>query len=174
VIRLMTWIAAGLFASFGIGQALADSSDLRTAIEARYAEMKTAMASKDSKALVAILAKNFVSVDTSDKSEDADAMIAAVSGLPTDPNRISETTLLSVRRVDGGVEVEQRYEMNTHKPGKDGAEHAVKLEAHSTDTWIHTHGQWRTQRTITNKFAYYIDGKLVAHKERANGSVNPK
>jgi ribosomal silencing factor RsfS len=134
-----------------MGQAVADSNDLRTAIEARYSVMKAAMASHDSKALGAILAPNCVSIDTSDKSETADAMIAAVSSMPTDPNKISKTT----------------------KIGNDGAEHAVKLERISTDTWILTQGQWRIQRTTTNKLDYYIDGKLAAHKERANGTVNP-
>src|SRR4051812_4324741 len=66
---------------------------------------------------------NFVSIDTSNKSETADAMIAAVNSIQTDPSRISKTTLLSVQRNDAGAEVEQRYEMNTRNSGKDGAEH---------------------------------------------------
>ena len=173
MIRFIVWIVAGLLTGFGMAQALADSNDLRTAIEARYSEMKAAMASHDSKALGAILAQNFVSIDTSDKSETGDAMIAAVNSIPTDPNKISKTTLLSVQRNDAGAEVEQRYEMNTHKSGNDGAEHTVRLETISTDTWILAQGQWRIQRSITNKLDYYIDGKLAAHKERANGNVNP-
>jgi Domain of unknown function (DUF4440) len=173
MIRLIVSIVAGLLAGFGMDQALADSSDLQTAIDARYSEMKTAMTSHDSKALRAILAPDFVSIDTSDKSETADSMIAAVNSMQADPNKVSKTTLISVKRIGAGAKVEQRYEMNTQRIGNDGRDHAVRLETISTDTWVLAQGQWRIQRTITNKLDYYIDGKVAAHKERANAGVNP-
>lgn len=122
---MIVWIGAVILAVFGMERGLADNNDIRTAIEARYAQMKAAMASHDFKALRAILAPNFVSTDTSDKNESADAMIAAVSSMPTDPNRISKITLLSVQRNDAGVVVEQHYEMNTIKTGNDGVEHTI-------------------------------------------------
>ncbi len=73
----------------------ADDS-LRAALQSRYADMKAAMAAHDAAALAAVLAPDFVSVDVSGQSKGASQVIADVNALKPDPNRTSETTLISI------------------------------------------------------------------------------
>jgi hypothetical protein len=46
----------------------------------------------------------------------------------------------------------------------------VELVTLSTDTWIKSEGTWLMRRTVTNQLDYKIDGRLVAHKDRAGGA----
>lgn len=144
----------------------AHAGSLRESLEARYAQMKSAMHTHDARALGAILAPGFISVDLDGKTESADQMIQDVNALPSDSNRSSETTLLSIRPSKTGTVVEQRYTMRTKKQGQNGIEQNVELVAVSTDTWIMLDGKWRIQRTITDQLDYYIDGKHVLHQKR--------
>jgi hypothetical protein len=85
----------------------ADDS-LRSALESRYAAMKAAMAAHDSAAIAAIFAPDFASVDVSGQSKGASQVIADVTALKPDPNRSSETTLISIVPAAEAVTVEQR------------------------------------------------------------------
>src|SRR5579863_4076640 len=75
-----------------------DDGGLRSVLEARYAAMKAAMATRDGKAISVLFAPDFVSVDVSGESENADQAIQQISALPKDPNKESKTTLLSVKQ----------------------------------------------------------------------------
>src|SRR5262249_27565087 len=85
-----------LITSAIVGSVCAAEPDLRAKLEAQYAAMKAAMASRDAKALSALLAPEFVSVDASNQPTDADRMIQGIASLPTDPNKDSHTTLISI------------------------------------------------------------------------------
>lgn len=139
----------------------AHESSLKESLDARYAQMKSAMHAHDGRALRAILAPGFMSVELDGKTESADQMIQEVNALPSDANRSSETTLLSVRPNKTRTVVEQRYTMRTKKTVQNGVEHRVKLVTISTDTWIMLHKQWHIERTVTDEIDYYIDGKRV-------------
>lgn len=145
----------------------AGASSLRASLEVRYAQMKSAMNTHDARALRAVLAPGFVSIELDGKTESADDMIRELDAVPTDADRSSKTALLSIRPGKTRTVVEQRYSMTTKKKGQDGLDHNVKLVAVSTDTWITVHGQWRIQRTVTDQLDYYIDGKHVLHRRRA-------
>lgn len=144
----------------------AHESGLTESLDARYAQIKSAMHAHDIRALRDILAPGFVSVELDGKTESSDQMIQEVNALPSDANRSTETTLLSVRPGKTQAVVEQRYTMRTKKEGKNGVEHSVKLVTISTDTWIMLHGEWRIQRTVTDQLDYYIDGKHTLHQMR--------
>ncbi len=158
--------AAALMPLLAANGLAARESGLRGSLEARYAQMKRAIRTHDARAVMAILAPGFVSVELNGKTESADALARDIDKVPSDPNRSSKTTLLSVRPTKGAVIVEQRYTMKTRKTGRNGAEHHVQLVAESTDTWIRSHGEWRMQRTVTEKLDYYVDGKRVLHETR--------
>lgn len=144
----------------------AHESSLRESLDARYAQMKSAMHTHDTRALRAILAPDFVSVELNGKTESAGQMIQEVSALPSDAGRSSQTTLLSIRPSKTRAVVEQRYTMRTKKEGQNGAEHTIKLITVSTDTWVLLQGEWRIQRTVTNQLDYYLDGRHVLHQKR--------
>jgi ketosteroid isomerase-like protein len=151
-----------------IGSASAAEVDLRLQLEAQYAAMKTAMAARDANAISALLTADFISIDSSNQSEDAARMIQEVVALPLDSNKNSHTTLINITNAGDIAVVEQRHDMTTKKIGSDGKVHDVKMTALSTDTWVNSDGIWRLKRTVTNRMDYAIDGQVVVHKIRPN------
>jgi ketosteroid isomerase-like protein len=142
-------------------------AQLREVLQQRYAAMKSAMATRDAKAIAALLAPDFESVDVNGKTETADQMVQQVVALPQDPDKTSDTTIVSVARSGTKATVVQRYHMTTTKTGPAAADsHTIDLLATSTDTWLDANGVWLLQRTVTDQLDYSIDGKVVAHKER--------
>jgi hypothetical protein len=169
--KIRTVVLAALLLTAGVNSvwagAAASDGSLQSVLEARYAAMKLAMADRDSKALTAVLAPDFTSEDLSGKSESANEMIQQLRGMPKDPNRVADTTVLSVQVSGETATVHQRYHMTTSKVGADGStKQAIELTTLSTDTWINSQGTWLLRRTVTNQLDYKIDGRLVAHKER--------
>jgi ketosteroid isomerase-like protein len=132
-----------------------------------YANLKSAMANYDSNAISALLAPEFVSVDVDGNTTDADQMIEEISASPKDPNKKSETTVLSVKIESDIAHVEQKYHMTTTKLGSDGTNQQRELTAVSMDDWKHIEQGWYLLRTETTAMDYLIDGKLVVHKTKA-------
>jgi ketosteroid isomerase-like protein len=150
------------------GSVFAAEPDLRLQLEAQYAAMKVAMAAHDSNAMSALLTPDFVSIDSSNKSEDAARMIQEVASSPSDPNKVSHTTLTKITSAGDAAVVEQRYEMTTKKSGPDGKMHDIRLITLSTDAWVSLNGSWRLKRTVTDQMEYAINGQTVIHKVRSN------
>ena len=166
---LASFIIASVIAVGSLGTALAGSdADLRAKLLSRYADMKAAMAAHDGAAVAAILTSDFESVDISGHSETGSQMIQEVSALKPDPNKWSETSLLSIAPGTGPVVVQQQYHMKTIKIADDGSTHHVELITLSTDTWVKTGGVWHIERTITDEISYFRDGQLVMHKTKAS------
>jgi predicted lipoprotein len=146
--------------------AQAEDAGLRTTLQSRYTAMKVAIATRDDKAVQALLAPDFLSIDASGQNENAGQMIQEVDSLPKDPTRTSTTTLLSVK-LDGMVAtVKQRYDMKKIKIATDGSKSNVELVTLSTDKWMNSNGTWLLQETVTDELNYYIDGQLSVHKVR--------
>lgn len=138
---------------------------LRPVLEKRYAELRGAMTERDAKAIAALLAPDFASEEVNGKTQDGDAMVRDAAARAPDPNRASETTLLSIRQVGNLAIVSQRYHMTTLRLSPLGLRQAVDLVALSTDTWIKLNGVWLLQRTVTEELRYGIDGQEVLHQE---------
>lgn len=158
-------VLAGV-ALLGAAPAVWSAADLKTVLQGRYAEMKKAMAAHDGKAIAALLAPDFVSIDVRGQSKTGDQMIAEVNALKPDPNKTSETTLTSVMQANDTATVEQRYDMKTLRAGTDGVQHPVEIVALSTDTWVNAGGAWLMRRTVTNEVSLYRDGQLAAHQQK--------
>ncbi|HEV2650313.1 MAG TPA: nuclear transport factor 2 family protein [Rhizomicrobium sp.] len=137
---------------------------LKDVFQARYATMKAVMAKRDASGITALLAPNFTSVDVSGQTSTGTQMSNEVAALPIDPNKTSETTILSVSADHDIATVNQRYDMKTAKPAADGATRNVELIALSTDTWIKSGGTWLLQRTVTKQADYFVNGQSVLHK----------
>jgi hypothetical protein len=155
----LCWLAAPAMAA-GMDPAL------KSALEARYAAMKLAMASHDATALKAMLAPGFTSIDTMGQPEGSAQMIAEVMTIPRDPHRTTTTTVLSSSGSTKALVVKQRYDMKTLRPGPDGTQHPVELVSLSTDTWVKPGAEWLMQKTVTDDMTLYRDGKLAAHRAR--------
>lgn len=151
----------------GISKA-SDAESIKSTLQGRYAEMKTAMAAHDDKALAALLAPDFVSVDVSGRAEGAAQMIQEVDALKPDPLKVSNTTLLSVETHDAVALVEQRYDMKTVKTAADGTKRNVELITLSNDTWSDASGTWLLQKSETEQLDFFVNGQRVAHQTRSN------
>lgn len=143
-----------------------DGTDLRRSLKDRYAALNSAMERRDVTALFAILAPNFVSVDIEGHSETATQMIEKLKKIPPDANRSARTTLRSITKKGRTAVVEQLYEMKTTKTGDDGSTMNVGRTTVSEDTWVHSNGVWRLERTVTDQFDGFFDGQAVLHKTR--------
>jgi len=159
-------VARLLIAIALVGSVSAAEFGLRSRLEAQYAAMKAAMAARDANAISALLAPDFVSIDSSNQPKDADRMIQDVVSLPPDPNKESHTTLTHIVETGDTAAVDTRYEMTTKKTGPEGKVRDIKLTALSTDTWVHSNGLWRLKRTVTNEIDYQVDGQTVLHRVR--------
>jgi hypothetical protein len=113
------------------------------------------------------VALSIVSIDVTGQSVSAEQMITGVNALKPDPNKSSETTLISVVPATGAVTVEQRYDMTTVKTAADGTQHNIELVALSTDISVKRADVWLMARTVTNELSCFKDGKLVARKQKA-------
>lgn len=129
--------------------------------------MKTAMAARDDKAVAALLAPSFLSVDVSGQRENTAQMLQEVDGLTKDPNKTSATTLLAVTLAANVATVKQRYDMNTIKAAVDGTTRKIELVTLSTDKWVNSGGTWLLQETDTDQLDYFVNGKLAVHKVRS-------
>ncbi|MGA7286291.1 MAG: nuclear transport factor 2 family protein [Candidatus Cybelea sp.] len=128
--------------------------------------MKLAIGERNSKAIAALLAPDFISIDSSGQSETASAMIQEVDALPKDPLKVSTTTLLSVKVAGNSAVVDQRYDMKTVKTAADGSKADIQLVTLSTDSWVNIDGVWLLRRSVTNQLDYYKNGQLLMHKVR--------
>jgi hypothetical protein len=163
---IRTVLLTCFIAAVGAGACLAEDNKLRSILEGRYAAMKSAMANRDAKEVAALVAPDFVSVDVSGTEKGAGQLIESLKAVPADPDKVSNTTLLSVESSAGKAVVKQRYEMKTVKAAADGAKHQIELTTLSTDVWILANGTWLIQRTATDQMDYLVDGKPLVHKVR--------
>ena len=136
--------------------------------EELYAKMKSAMADRNPDEISALLTPDFTSVDVDNRTSDANTMINSVLARPNDPNKRSETSILSVQIDDSIAHVGQRYHMITDKLGSDGVGHHYELTATSTDDWRHNAGGWLMFRTETKAMDYLVDGQVVAHRIKSD------
>jgi hypothetical protein len=162
--RLLRILSLSLVLSVAcISAGLADDS-LRAALQSRYADLKAAMAARDAGALAAIFAPDFVSVEVSGRSRGVSQVTADLNAVKPDPNKTSETTLITITPGAGAVTVDQRFDMRSVVTAADGTQHNIELVALSTDSWIRPADVWLIQRTVTNELSFFNDGQLVMHK----------
>jgi Domain of unknown function (DUF4440) len=140
---------------------------LRTEMEKRYAQMKTAMDDRDGKAIAAMLAPGFASENVAGGIQGANEIIKGVQGLLLDPSKASDTTLLSITQSADSVVVDQQYHMTKTKVSPSGEKHEIELVTLSTDTWVKSGGEWLLKRSLTNQLDYRQDGVVVAHQVHA-------
>ena len=162
---LLAMLLASLFAAQHAAAATAESG-LKNVLEKRYAAMKVAIDARDRQALAPFLAPGFVSVDVVDKPQTAEEMLSHLAASRKDPNRVSDTTLLSVRLNGDVATVSQRYHMTTVKVTSDGSRHPTELATLSTDTWVRSGNTWLLKKTVTEELDYSVDGKKMPHKVR--------
>jgi hypothetical protein len=161
-------LAAFLLLAASFAGAKDFDASVKTALEARYKDLRIAMAARDVVSVGTLLAPGFVSEDVSGNRQDADSMLREVAALKADPNKVSETTVVSVESDGDSVVAVQRYHMTTIKADRDGSPKHVDLVTISRDTWKRPpKGTWLISKTVTQQIDYKVNDKLLVHKERA-------
>ena len=114
--RLLRILSLSLVLSVASVPAGSADDSLQAALQSRYADLKAAMAAHDTAALAAIFAPDFVSVEVSGQSRGASEVIADLNAVKPDPNKTSETTLITITPGANAVTVEQRFDMDRLEP----------------------------------------------------------
>lgn len=157
---------AALSAGVIVAWAALGQPALKEVIQGRYYDIRAAFDARDERALRAILAPGFKSVELDGTVLDADGMVAAMKALADIPGKTRATTVLSLERQGDAVTVKQQYEMHATMTLGDGKSHKVDLLAHSTDRWVLIDGQWRSLSTVTDDSTTWVDGEEVNHQAR--------
>jgi hypothetical protein len=166
---VQTALLSYLLVTAGTVACQAADAQLQAVFEERYAAMKSAMAARNASGIAALLTEDFVSIEVSGSQKTRDQMIEAVKALPGDPNKVSNTSILSIEASPSKALVKQRYDMKTVRPSSDGAKHQVELTTLSTDVWVLKNGTWLLKQTATDQLDYSADGQALAHKVRTSG-----
>ena len=162
--RMIVFCFIGSMSLLVVQPVSAKDDALRAALSQRYAAIKTAMAARDTRALGALLTPDFRSEELDGKVQGRADLMAELASLPPQATTgESETTLSSVTRHGGTVQLQQRYSHTTHKGQPP---HAIELVTVSSDTWTRVQGNWLLSRTRTDSIDYQVDGKAVMHKAR--------
>jgi hypothetical protein len=148
------------------GAASATDRPLQQTLQGRYAALQVAMAARDDKAVTALLTPTFTSINIAGQTENAAQMLGEIDTTPKDPSNVSKTTLLSIKRAGNTAIVQQRYDMKSSNVAANGMKRKVEVIAISTDTWVMSHGRWLMQKTQTDRFDYYLNGRRIVHQAR--------
>jgi hypothetical protein len=121
---------------------------LRSALDARYAAMRDAMASGQRDAIAALLTSEFVSVNVRGIQTTAVEMIKLVLSLHIDRSKRTATTkLVGIEESAGVARVLQHYAMTTTE--NVGPAMPKNLQTLSEDTWVNSDGTWLLAKTLT-------------------------
>jgi ketosteroid isomerase-like protein len=154
--------------AIGLGTPQIAAADTKADIEARYAQLKVAMAARDAPAIKALLAPKFQSTDVRGDTSDADEMIYDLARFPPNPDRKSETTVKSLTVKGDTALVEQQYDAKMPRQGPDGAPHSMEIIALSDDSWVQSPGGWLLASTVTKDMTIMHDGTVMRHMAKGD------
>ncbi len=144
---------------------------LRPTLDARYAQMREAMASGRREPIAALLTSHFVSIGVRGKESNADEMIDLVCSLDIDRGkRTATTTLVNIEESNGIARVLQHYAMTT--TAQVGPLMPKDLQTLSADTWVFTDGIWLLTKTQTLELES-ISGAGAHSYAKAKPSTKP-
>ena len=159
-------MAMSLMASLTLPQAA--QADAKSDFEARYAMLNAAEASRDAKAIKALLAPKFQSIDVRGEASNADEMIDDLGRFPPDAKRSTQTTIQSVTVKGDTALVEQTRDIKLSHPGMDGAAHAMEIITQSDDNWVQSSGGWLLAKTTATEITLIRDGAVMRHMAKGD------
>ena len=154
-------IAATLAADIALPQTVL--ADAQADFTARYAQLRTAMESRDAKAIKALLAPKFQSIDVRGEASDADEMIDDLGRLPPSGDRKSETTLKTVTVTSDTAMIEESRDIKLSHVGQDGTTHAIEFVTVSDDSWVQSPSGWLLASTTAKEMTMMRDGTVLRH-----------
>ena len=144
------------------------TADTKADIEARYAQLKEAMAARDAPAIKALLAPKFQSTDVRGDTSDADEMIEDLGRFPANPDRKSETTVKSLTVKGESALVEKQLDIKMSRQGPDGAAHSMEIITLSDDSWVQSPGGWLLASTAAQDLTMIRDGVVMRHMAKGD------
>ena len=162
----------------------------RAAIEARYGELRAAMASGDEAAINAIVLPDFVHTDLEGETRDRTALTGMRGpggrrgpggpggpGAPPPPGADGprpdgpppadrprpqvEQTFQSVQIFGNGAAINQTLTMRGSRPGDDGKVHTMAMTMKSSDVWVRQNGVWMLKSSTQKAMSVERDGDVV-------------
>ena len=146
--RLITAFLLVLAALASAGQG--SDAAVRRAISARMAAYDKAVTGNDSRAMLAIMAKGFRSVDQDGTSYTADAL---VEGMKSNGSKLKvnslKTSITSMTVEKGGVIIGATSELDANLQGEGGNWQHTKLVTKNRQYWVQEGGAWKIRGVRT-------------------------
>ena len=159
-------LAGAVLAVSMVGSAYAQ--DAKTAFDARYAEMHTAMQARDAAATNKLLAPEYVMVDIQGDEHPMAEVQEMMAKMPAgaDPAQGPKTTVLSVAVTGTNALVKQQLDIHIDRKDEAGTAMALDITVLSDDTWVQRGGSWLLVRTEQNDLTVKKDGEVVVHQAK--------
>jgi hypothetical protein len=147
------------------GAALADA---KSDFEARYAQLRTALDTREPERVKPLLTPDFTTTDIGGRKQDADAMIDRLAMIPVDPDRAEKMTIRSVEVQGSTAQVVQSLEASGTRQGRDGKEHTMSFATVSRDTWVQSQAGWLLKAAEAQEMTITRDGQVVRQMKKGD------
>lgn len=161
-IRLAGLAAIAFAATATIAPAQAQD-DAKALFQARYGELHSAMAARDTATIGKIFAPEYQMTDLQGETHSGAEVLermGRMAGRTPDPSRKVETKVLSATITGEAATVEQQLVVSGKRVGDDGEEHAMSMEMNSTDTWAKRGDAWILVRSAQTGMTVKRDGEV--------------
>lgn len=154
-----------LAASLLPGAALADP---KTDFDARYAELETAMDSREPEQIKPFVTPDYSVTDIGGRKQDLDAMLDRLAMIPVDPDRKEKITIDSVDVQGDTAQVLQHRERSGSREGPDGKEHTMSFVTASQDTWVQSPKGWLLKTSEAETMTVTRDGQVIRQMKKGD------
>lgn len=136
-------------------------ADTKADLEARYAQLKTALDTREPQQIKPYLTPDFTETSLDGKKQTADEMIDRLAMIPVDPARKATLTIESVTEAADGAQVMAREATSGSREGRDGQTHTFALARLSRDTWVKGDKGWLLKSTEAEEVTMSRDGQVM-------------
>ena len=162
------WLAGAAVAVSIVGSAYAQ--DAKTAFDARYAEMHTAMTARDMAALGKVYAADFIMVDIQGDEHPITEMQEMMAKMPAptaaDPAAGPKITVLSAAVTGSNALVKQQMDVHIVRKDEAGTEMVLDVTILSDDSWVQRGGTWMIVRSEQKDLTVKKDGEVAFHQAK--------
>jgi len=162
-IRLM--LAVGTAVSLMPAVALAD---VRSDFEARYAQLRKAMDTREPEQIKPLLTPDFSATDIGGESQSADDLIDRLSMIPVDPERKETNAIDSIEVQGNTAQVVQHLDVSGTREGRDGKTHTMTFATVSHDTWVQQPSGWLLKATEMEQVRITRDGQVLRQMKKGD------
>lgn len=159
--RMMQGVLAGSAMIVVVASAAQVQDDGKAAFEARYAELRTAMVTRDAAKVGAVLAPDYASTDVRGETHTRAEMLERLGQMPAAGDAKPQTRVIAVKLNGESAAVDSEMTVQMKRPDEQGAEMALDITVKADDTWVQRGGAWLLQKTVQKEMIVARNGEVV-------------